>query len=50
MNDFTKEELEQIVAAICCLDGFMDERGYPREDELLINKLQSMIDNYFEHD
>jgi len=50
MNDFTKDELEQIVAAICCLDGFMDERGYPREDELLINKLQSMIDNYCEHD
>jgi len=50
MNDFTKDELEQIVAAICCLDGFMDERGYPREDELLINKLQSMIDNYCEHE
>jgi hypothetical protein len=41
MNDFTKEELEQI--EYCMLYAGMD-------DELVLLKIQSMIDNYCELD
>lgn len=48
MNDFTKDELEKILACInesyrgCCVDPdiHMETR----------NKIQSLIDNYCEHD
>lgn len=46
MNDFTKEELESILEGISWwLDG--DNALY---SEKIINKIQSMIDNYCEHD
>jgi len=46
MNDFTKEELERILQGVSWwLDG--DTAIY---SESLINKIQSMIDNYCEHD
>ncbi len=45
MNDFTKEELERILEGVSWwLDG--DTAIY---SESLINKIQSMIDNYCEH-
>jgi type IV secretory pathway VirB4 component len=46
MNDFTKEELERILEGVSWwLDG--DNALY---SEALINKIQSMIDNYCEHE
>lgn len=45
MNDFTKEELEVILeGSVWWLEG--DNELYSEE---LINKIQSMIDNYCEH-
>jgi hypothetical protein len=46
MNDFTKEELTEIIAK------FQDAPGPLSMDQVfaLIKKLQSMIDNYCEHD
>lgn len=46
MNDFTKEELEylgEIVASISIAGHLID-------DDALQSKIQSMIDNYCEHD
>lgn len=40
MNDFAKEELEDIYRALCEHDNPID--NYDK----LINKIQSMIDNY----
>jgi len=40
MNDFTKEELESLIGS---LDVCIADNGADKE---LINKLQSMIDNY----
>lgn len=47
MNDFTKEELEELL--ICCDSGINDD--HPLEDwkAALQVKIQSMIDNYCEH-
>ena len=46
MNDFTKEELERILDGVTWwLDS--DNALY---SEALVNKLQSMIDNYCEHE
>ncbi len=46
MNDFTKEELERILEGVTWwLDGDSDLYS-----EVLINKIQSMIDNYCEHE
>lgn len=39
MNDFTKEELEIIAINICCNEKTAD----------LLNKINSMIDNYCDH-
>lgn len=45
MNDFTKEELKDILEGISwCLDG--DNALW---SEKLVNKIQLMIDNYCEH-
>lgn len=45
MNDFTKEELDEI---FWILEGCtMDYIG--KENNVLIDKIQSMIDNYCEH-
>lgn len=38
MNDFTKEELKEILACVCNIDGNV------------LAKLQSMINNYCEHE
>jgi hypothetical protein len=48
MNDFTKEELEDLW--LCCQGGTYDD--HPLEDwkEALGLKIQSMIDNYCEHE
>lgn len=48
MNDFTKEELEQLLD--CCYGGMHDD--HPVEDyKLRLQvKIQSMIDNYCEHE
>jgi hypothetical protein len=48
MNDFTKEELEKIYG---CIDLFSEDANSREEYyQPLLNKLQSMIDNYCEHD
>ncbi len=47
MNDFTKEELETIYASVDIISVELDEF---HENERLLNKIQSMIDNYCEHD
>lgn len=44
MNDFTKEELKNLRA---CLDVCISDDG---SDEELMKKLESMIDNYCEHE
>jgi hypothetical protein len=44
MNDFTKEELIEMREAVLVIN--MQFHNY---DFRLIEKLQSMIDNYFEH-
>lgn len=51
MNDFTKEQLEEILAAICTEKEFMRERGYEEklEDDFLRSKVQYMIENHCEH-
>lgn len=48
MNDFTKEELEDLLS--CCYGGM--HNNHPVEDwkEALQIKIQSMIDNYCEHE
>jgi len=43
MNDFTKEELEDI------FEGLDDCWRMQPENEIILNKLQSMIDNYCKH-
>ncbi len=47
MNDFTKEELELI--AECVEADFHHTNWSKRIYEPLINKIQSMIENYCEH-
>lgn len=46
MNDFTKEELEELIASRCYHLG---DNFLLYEDELFM-KLQSMINNYCEHE
>ena len=46
MNDFTKEELESIKNAMGCLNINKILKGKVPTDVELINKIQSMIDNY----
>lgn len=45
MNDFTKEELDELRASRC----YHLDDNFPHEDELFM-KLQSMIDNYCDHE
>ena len=49
MNDFTKDQLETLRNAFYSL---MVSRGLWRtqENNLLVDKIQSMIENYCEHD
>lgn len=47
MNDFTKEELEEMLTAINLCHSFPSG---VRERPPLIVKLRNMIDNYCEHD
>ena len=48
MNDFTKEELEQISVGLA---WWFQDSGFMKEEEYkpLVNKIQSLIDNYCEH-
>jgi hypothetical protein len=48
MNDFTKDELEIIHEDLCYKD--MECFYLPKGHDELIKKIQSMIDNYCEHD
>lgn len=48
MNDFTKEELEDLLN--CCYSGMHDDHPIEEYKLQLQVKLQSMIDNYCEHD
>ncbi len=45
MNDFTKEELEELMHCVYAYRDLCDEDV----DDILSNKLQSLIDNYCEH-
>jgi len=45
MNDFTKEELQQIRGG---LDWWLDNDWH--SSHVLVQKIQSMIDNYCEHE
>lgn len=47
MNDFTKEELESIITTIKSLRVYTEIENW---DEDLLEKIQSMIDNYCEHE
>ena len=49
MNDFTKEELNDILA--CCeLYYELAQRLPDKEEESVMRKAQSLIDNYCEHE
>ena len=54
MNDFTKEELEEIVFWENGLDSYYCEMGYgseyASENNPLVAKIKAMIDNYCEHE
>ena len=43
MNDFTKEQLEEI------LDGLDDYWRLQPENSIIMDKIQSLIDNYCDH-
>ncbi len=45
MNDFTKEELEDLKNCVWVYDDLRDESTHKE----LIKKLKSMVDNYCEH-
>lgn len=46
MNDFTKEELDHMREGLCVWIGEIN--FYPSEIPILIEKIQSMIENYQE--
>ena len=46
MNEFTKDELKYLHELI----GSISIAGHPIDDEELESKIQSMIDNYCEHE
>ena len=48
MADFTKEELEDLL--ICTYGGIHDDHPPEPWKEVLTEKIQSMIDNYCEHE
>lgn len=45
MNDFTKEELEELAASRC----YHLDDSFPADDKLFM-KVQSMIENYCQHE
>lgn len=47
MNDFTREELLFIR---CVIIEFFNRNRYHKLGDMALNKTQSMIDNYCEHD
>lgn len=49
MNDFTKEELKYMSTGVKCVYTFNAYKEEMKPLNNLINKLQSMIDNYCEH-
>ncbi len=48
MNDFTKSELEMLVYSL--YGGMHDDFPVPEEQQILQKKIQSMIDDYCEHE
>lgn len=50
MGEFTKDELEEIIGSMSCrnIDRILDGKLPLNSD--LINRIQSMINNYCEHD
>lgn len=48
MNDFTKQELREIKSCVY-FEGWKPD-GLENANQHLIDKIQSMIDNYCEHD
>lgn len=50
MNNFTKEELELLKNYIYRNYKELPEKYWPKEDYDLFIKLQTMIDNYCEHE
>lgn len=54
MNDFTKEELKELRASISATEinnsGAYGDKNTYESAKKLYNKIQSMIDNYCEHD
>ena len=50
MNDFTKEELLQIQFDVNNGDQLYDEKFSGNSCDILIEKIQFMIDNYCEHE
>jgi len=49
MNDFTKEELIDILETYNYLDESEDEEGASKLELQVMKKIQSMIDDYCEH-
>jgi hypothetical protein len=47
MNEFTKEELQSIVSSIKSLRIYTEIENWEEE---LLDKVQTMIDNYCEHE
>jgi hypothetical protein len=50
MNDFTKEELESILDVIIYAENDVCNRSCEPWDAELSGKIQSMIDNYCDHE
>lgn len=50
MNDFTKEELEDLYIAMRIIDNLSYDLPSDKDPYVLKEKIQSMIDNYCEHD
>ncbi len=50
MNDFTKDELESILCALEYIGESPSWRSVEDWDDEIKAKIQSMIDNYCEHD
>lgn len=47
MNDFTKEELELTMELY---QEFMKKYEFPESVDVIVSKIQSMIDSYCEHE
>jgi hypothetical protein len=50
MNDFTKEELEELMHCVYAYRDLCDEDVKENLKDNLCDKIQSLIDNYCEHE